>query len=340
MREQLPQKIYNWLKDRGISGNIIDLKLDWNGSHIVIPIFDKNKHLLFNKYRRNPASLEGPKYTYDKGGTSSLYGIEFLDGASSVFIVEGELDVLLLNSLGYNAVSSTGGSATFKAEWAEEFKNKEVFICYDSDEPGIRGAFNVQLKIPWAKIIWLEKEYKDITEFYISTRGEINIPLLRHKAQSYEIPSPLAEVPKTKKEMKAILKADIDEVERLMKEAQVLRGEYKSDKHLKILINYYMTRINQNKKTLRFMGVNKVDKVKYGNRIAQAKQTPIEKYVKFNREKFGFCLWHADSHPSMYYYEKQNRVKCFSCGKFGDVIDVVQKVYRVEIKEALDIILK
>ena len=76
-----------------------------------------------------------------------------------------------------------------------------------------------------------------------------------------------------------------------------------------------------------------------GDRIQRAKQVPIPQFIKFKSDGFAKCIWHQEKTASMYYYEKQNRVKCFSCDKLGDVIDVIQQLRKVGLKEALDIIL-
>ena len=117
---------------------------------------------MFNKYRRDPFSEDGPKYRYEKGATSVLYGVNFLPSYKAkypVIICEGEFDTLLLISRGYSAVTSTGGSGTFKEEWIKYLKDFGIiYICYDYDDAGIKGAFNVSSMIPGSRLIWLPKK--------------------------------------------------------------------------------------------------------------------------------------------------------------------------------------
>jgi hypothetical protein len=48
-------------------------------------------------------------------------------------IVEGEMDALLIQSQGINAVTSTHGASTFKEEWVQHFNpDLEHYICYDN----------------------------------------------------------------------------------------------------------------------------------------------------------------------------------------------------------------
>ena len=54
------------------------------------------------------------------------------------------------------------------------------------------------------------------------------------------------------------------------------------------------------------------------------------------------CLFHDDSRPSMVYNDDMtqfpNTVKCYSCGAFGSVIDVVMKVENTDFKGAVAIL--
>ncbi len=57
--------------------------------------------------------------------------------------------------------------------------------------------------------------------------------------------------------------------------------------------------------------------------IARAKEHSIDELVEF-KHGTAKCLWHSERTGSMHYYQKDNRVKCFGCGKSGDAIDVYQ----------------
>lgn len=72
--------------------------------------------------------------------------------------------------------------------------------------------------------------------------------------------------------------------------------------------------------------------------IFRAKQVPISSWVEFNRAGFASCFIHNDKTPSLKYYEKENKVHCFSCGFRGDVIDVVMKVRECSFIEAVKIL--
>lgn len=69
--------------------------------------------------------------------------------------------------------------------------------------------------------------------------------------------------------------------------------------------------------------------------VSRAKLIPISGYLEFRNKKTK-CLWHSpDNHPSLHYYERENIVKCFSCGFRGDAVDVVQKLYDISFIDAV-----
>src|SRR5205814_8891092 len=78
---------------------------------------------------------------------------------------------LVLEGKGFIAVTSTGGAGTFRKEWADEFKAiPNVYVCYDRDEAGERGAARVSQMMPHAKIVELPVEVGkggDGTDFFV-----------------------------------------------------------------------------------------------------------------------------------------------------------------------------
>jgi hypothetical protein len=157
----LPPNIRSWLTGpRGLSEDVIDqARLGWDGSHLMIPIYGLDGSWLFAKQRQPPdANNDGPKYLYPKGAKAALYGAPLLPGVQEAIICKGELDALILRSNGFTAVSSTGGAGTFPEEWAKLFAEIPlVFVVYDLDEAGRKGALNVLKLIPHAKLVLYSK---------------------------------------------------------------------------------------------------------------------------------------------------------------------------------------
>lgn len=193
---KIPKRICQYLNERGLSDEILILnKISWNGTKIVIPVFDENSKFLFNKYRRDPMVLVGPKYYYDKGSKTSLYGIQYLKNSSIVIIVEGEFDSLILQSKGICAVTSTGGAGSFQESWKPLFEGKDVYVCLDNDKAGLQGKIKIFEMLPNAKNVPLPKSVKDVTDYFIKLNKTIND--FKILMQVAEVPPRKIEEPKT-----------------------------------------------------------------------------------------------------------------------------------------------
>lgn len=176
--DQLPEDIISWLKnERGLTEEIIDkFKLGWNGKALTIPIPDKECNYAFFKFRKHPKNTSDlPKYWYTPNASTELYGWENITKPKAFLIIcEGELDRLTLESNDIPAITGTSGAITFKPEWIEAIGNipSEIFVCFDNDDAGIKGAERIAERIPHAKIVQIPKAegVKDITE-YVVTQG-------------------------------------------------------------------------------------------------------------------------------------------------------------------------
>lgn len=169
----LPDRIIEYLHSRGISGEIITLhRLGWNGQRITIPVANRHGVLVGFKLAKDPADdSTGPKMLTSQGTSLELYGWErVLAKPQRLVICEGEFDRLVLETHGIAAVTSTGGAGAFRSEWAVDFDSiSEVFLCFDRDEAGRRGALRVGQCVPHAKIVALPDEVGpggDVTDFF------------------------------------------------------------------------------------------------------------------------------------------------------------------------------
>ena len=194
METFLPERILTYLHGRGLTDAVLKRnKITWDGERIVIPVFDKDGIWLFNKYRRDPAIDTGPKYLYDKGSVSALYGAEKIAGATQVIICEGEFDSLILEAQGFVGVTSTGGAGTFKLEWFDLMAGKEVYVCFDNDKAGLQGMERVTKMHPEAKAIFLlgVGDHGDITDYFVAGNTKkdfeslmkISVPLIVEQEQ-------------------------------------------------------------------------------------------------------------------------------------------------------------
>ena len=169
----LPEKLKDWLtNERGLSPQTItEAKLGFDGERLTIPIPNEKGDWLFAKRRTMPGSSAEPRYLYPSGAQAALYGIEYLKGADYAVICEGELDALILRSKAITAVTSTGGAGTFDPSWTEVFKDiPALYIVYDNDDAGRKGALKVGKLLPRAKIVRLPSEVGDkgdVTDYFM-----------------------------------------------------------------------------------------------------------------------------------------------------------------------------
>lgn len=172
--DALPKRIREYLRSRGIPDEIIDSHLlGWNGWRITIPIYNRQGEVVYFRQAKDPQdSRPAPKIRSSPGSSVELYGWDqVLKRPPQIVICEGEFDRLVLEAQGFPAVTSTGGAATFRPQWADELKTiDDVYVCFDRDQAGQNGAKVVALMIPQAKLVELPAEVGqggDVTDFFV-----------------------------------------------------------------------------------------------------------------------------------------------------------------------------
>ena len=147
------------LKNLKISEDVIkELKLGYMTNCLATPVFVNNE--LVNVARYNINKIPGQsKVMYNKNAKSGdivPFDVWKKDNRNTI-ICEGEKDMLIARSNGFNAITLTGGSqASIKKEYLEYFRNRNVNIVYDNDEAGKNGALK------------LYKELKDYANVFIT----------------------------------------------------------------------------------------------------------------------------------------------------------------------------
>lgn len=172
--DALPKRLRQYLNSRGIPDPIINSNiLGWNGWRITIPIYNHQGEVVFFKLAKDPQDERpAPKMLTSPGGGVELYGWDrVLQKPNQIIICEGEFDRLVLEGQGFFAVTSTGGAATFRPEWAKAIRSiPQVYACFDRDQAGLNGAMLVTLMIPHAKVVELPEEVGeagDVTDFFV-----------------------------------------------------------------------------------------------------------------------------------------------------------------------------
>lgn len=136
---------------------------------LVIPYLSVEGNVTFAKYRTCPPAEKD--FTCPSGHEAGLYNAPALnDECKEIIMVEGEADALALMSHGIDGVVGVPGANVKKAEWIEilDRVNPKIYILYDSDQAGTKGAQALASRIGIEKClkVVLPKNIKDINEFF------------------------------------------------------------------------------------------------------------------------------------------------------------------------------
>jgi DNA primase len=130
---------------RGINEDSMrKFKLGYDGSRLLIPVRDVDG--AYVNVRKYSTSADAKYLPWDSGYSASLFPINNLLDSDLVLLVEGELDAVLADQLGYPSLT-TFGANTWSEGWNHLFANKIVYICYDNDDAGDEGRKKVAKNI-------------------------------------------------------------------------------------------------------------------------------------------------------------------------------------------------
>lgn len=186
-----PQQVSDWNKRllsggahldafmtrRGINTDSIeDLEIGWDGYRYTIPIYGPAGELVnVRRYKLDAASANDKLVNIAGHGAAAIYGYDDLKEFSTIILTEGETDRILLRQYmtGHDigVVTTTGGAGTFKGEWGKAFAGKTVYVGYDNDEAGMKGASKaLRMLSPFAARAYrlqvpMEAEHSDWTDW-------------------------------------------------------------------------------------------------------------------------------------------------------------------------------
>ena len=170
-------KMLKFLKERCQyeEETIRNFELGYDFERITIPVKNSlNVYVNIRRYLPGASKSAEKMLSYKQGyGQARLFPIENLD-ASTITILEGERDCILANQLGYKGITATAGAGTFKDNWIDFFKDKNIVLVYDIDKAGQEGARKVALKlsgvaneIKIVKIPLEPSQGKDLTDYIV-----------------------------------------------------------------------------------------------------------------------------------------------------------------------------
>lgn len=123
---------------------IIEWQIGWDGSRYTIPVRDEDGALVNVRRYQMGGAHTNKMLNLPGHGSAALFRPDILRDNERIVLTEGETDCILLNQTGIPAVTHTAGASTFRAAWAQGFIDKDVWICYDADEAGRKGAKRVE----------------------------------------------------------------------------------------------------------------------------------------------------------------------------------------------------
>lgn len=121
---------------------IEELKLGYVMNCLATPVFKNGALINIARYNINKIP-DKPKNEYNKNAnTGDIIPFDvWRNDFRPTVICEGEKDMIVARSQGFNAITLTGGAqASLQNDYLEHFKGRQVFICYDNDDSGRKGA--------------------------------------------------------------------------------------------------------------------------------------------------------------------------------------------------------
>lgn len=307
------KKWFNYLHlNRKLAVHVIsEAKLKVFENKLEIPIFDIEGNRIFSKFRKEPwTESDAPKYTYEYGAHISLYGLHFKSQSQRLILTEGEMDVLALRTLGYDAYTSTGGAMSWQKDWKLD---RVPTILFDNDDAGINGAIKTVLLLGEAIYSWIPPAYgKDIGEALEIKDKEFLQKLLEDPVRQIHI-----------KVNDLTTKVSIGKKKR---EIQEIAKNMEQSVGKKFMLGLYKKMIELEKS----YSPKKVKNMPIDSTLRdKAKAYPIENLIKVGTygldKNKALCPFHQEKTPSAHIYPDNTGFCYGGCGKHFDVIDIYMK---------------
>lgn len=163
--------------ERGLSVEAIkEFCIGHDGHRFTIPVYDIDGELVnIRRYDPHAKNAKDKMISWGAGwGKARIFRPDLLKKhTDEVIITEGEMDMIVAHQYGLPAVTHTAGAGTFKPEWAELFKGRDVFIAYDEDDTGTKGAIKAaRILRSYANNVFIMKlgvgeKGGDVTDYFV-----------------------------------------------------------------------------------------------------------------------------------------------------------------------------
>lgn len=165
-------KLNAFMEQRGIERHtIIDWELGWDGQRYTIPVRGDEGEIVNVRRYAMGGNATNKMLNLPGHGSAHIFAQSKLRDNEEIVITEGETDCILLNQYGIPAITHTAGAGTFRPAWGKEFAGKVVWIVYDNDDAGRKGATKVQAILkPFAVDVYIielpmDKKGADVTDY-------------------------------------------------------------------------------------------------------------------------------------------------------------------------------
>lgn len=161
-------------RDRGLSVEVSKQFVQSDGKgNLVFPFYGVDSNIKMIKYRDILPSEQGKKSVWcEKGGVPSLFGWQGVpQEARQIVICEGEIDALSWLSMGYPALSvpfGAGNHAWIETEWDNLARFDTIYVCFDADEAGQKGAQEVIKRLGAHRCLLVDSVFKDANEALVA----------------------------------------------------------------------------------------------------------------------------------------------------------------------------
>ena len=164
------QRVREWLHSRNLSDTTIDVfriaQVEQAGKTVAIFPYLRDGEYINGKYR----NIADKKDMRQEGGAEPcLFGWHLIDpNVRTIAICEGEIDAMTLHQVGIPALSVNAGAGNHQwidNDWERLDRFSEIYLCYDNDEAGQKGAREVanRLGADRCKIVHFG-EFKDAND--------------------------------------------------------------------------------------------------------------------------------------------------------------------------------
>lgn len=187
------KEAWNYLRvERGFSKEAIaHFRLGYKDGFISIPYY-VDGYLVNIKYKK-PNTKE---YRRETGSESTLFNVDGIDKSRDILLVEGEGDCIAAWQMGFNnVISIPNGAGSIKEDWIDFFDgcSGNIYIAYDNDEPGEKGAIEISRRIGFERccrvilplndfndVLMGGYSFEDITNGALKTAKQYSPPAFVH----------------------------------------------------------------------------------------------------------------------------------------------------------------